>query len=309
MLPPVFYASYQEVCSFCRESASRLANSPAWRGTNILASTIVGCALLVSVLPASATPVATKASTSGAEMPMYCLDPVHTRVMFAIEHAGFSKAIGTVSGSTGELRFDPSDWSQASVRVVVPLIRLDLGDEKWNKAALASNLLNGARYPDAVFVSDRIEPLGEGRATLHGTLTLRGVSQPIALDTALNALKRHPLPPFRRTVGFSARGMLSRKAFGIDAWPSVIGDEVELRIEIEATHGRCDHTSEAAEPSSPADDATDPPHADSSREGLNNAILAWYRHRGLRLSLSPLPPDQALTRLIRERAIRGARKL
>ena len=32
----------------------------------------------------------------------YELDPVHTRVMFAVEHAGFSKAIGTVSGSSGD---------------------------------------------------------------------------------------------------------------------------------------------------------------------------------------------------------------
>ena len=33
-------------------------------------------------------------------------DPVHTRVMFTIDHAGFSKAIGTVSGSEGSLYFD-----------------------------------------------------------------------------------------------------------------------------------------------------------------------------------------------------------
>jgi Domain of unknown function (DUF4157) len=55
--------------------------------------------------------------------------------------------------------------------------------------------------------------------------------------------------------------------------------------------------------------AGQPSIARKPKEGLNNAILAWFRRRGLRPSLSPLPPDQALTRLIRERAIRGARKL
>ena len=49
----------------------------------------------------------------------YRLDPVHTRVMFAISHAGFSKALGTVSGSTGTLIFDPDDWSRAKVDVRV----------------------------------------------------------------------------------------------------------------------------------------------------------------------------------------------
>ena len=50
---------------------------------------------------------------AAGEPETYRLDPVHTRVMFAIDHAGFSKAIGTVSGSTGTLVFDPEDWRSA----------------------------------------------------------------------------------------------------------------------------------------------------------------------------------------------------
>ena len=45
----------------------------------------------------------------------YRLDPVHTRVLFSIEHAGFSHALGTVSGTTGRLWFDEDDWSSAAV--------------------------------------------------------------------------------------------------------------------------------------------------------------------------------------------------
>jgi polyisoprenoid-binding protein YceI len=185
----------------------------------------------------------------------YRLDPVHTRVMFAIDHAGFSKAIGTVSGSTGTLVFDPDDWRSAQLKASVPMSRIDLGDAAWNKATLAGNLLDAEEHPTAEFVSTLIEPLDPGRATVHGTLTLRGVSREIALEVTLNAAKRHPLPPFRRTVGFSATTTLSRKAFGIDAWPSVIGDSVELRIEAEAVRGRADDDTP---------DATDPPEPASS---------------------------------------------
>lgn len=165
----------------------------------------------------------------------YALDPVHTRVLFAIEHAGFSKALGTVSGSTGTLVFDPDDWRSARLQARVPLQRLDLGDEKWNRAALAHNLLDGARYPEAQFVSTRIEPIDAQHAKVIGQLTLHGVTREVTLDVTLNAVKRHPLPPFRRTAGFSATTTLQRADFGIDAWPSVIGGTVELRIEAEAT--------------------------------------------------------------------------
>lgn len=168
----------------------------------------------------------------------YALDPVHTRVMFAVSHAGFSSAMGTVSGSSGEVWFDPDDWASARLRVSVPIARIDLGDGKWNKAALAKNLLDGQDYPQATFVSTRIAPVDASHAAVYGTLTLHGVAREVKLDVTLNAAKRHPMPPFRRTVGFSATTAISRKAFGIDAWPSVIGDRVELRIEAEATHAR-----------------------------------------------------------------------
>ncbi|MDR7191597.1 YceI family protein [Luteimonas terrae] len=168
----------------------------------------------------------------------YTLDPVHTRVQFAIDHAGFSKAIGTVSGSTGTIVFDPDDWSTARVEVSIPIARIDLGDAKWNQATLARNLLDGERHPVATFVSTRIEPIDAQRALVHGDLTLRGETREVALQVVLNGLKRYPLPPFRRTVGFSATAALSRAAFGIDAWSSVIGDAVELRLEVEATRSR-----------------------------------------------------------------------
>jgi polyisoprenoid-binding protein YceI len=204
------------------------------------------------------------ATASAGEAERYRLDPVHTRVMFAIDHAGFSRAIGTVSGSTGTLEFDPEDWRSARLEASVPMTRIDLGDAAWNRATLAGNLLDAEDHPVATFVSTRIEPLAPDRATVHGTLTLRGVSREIALDVKLNAHKRHPLPPFRRTVGFSATGTLSRKDFGIDAWASVIGDSVELRIEAEAVRDRGDAPEvepkpEPADATEPAPPASSPP--------------------------------------------------
>ena len=188
----------------------------------------------------------------------YALDPVHTRVMFAISHAGFSNALGTISGSTGTLVFDPGDWTRARVDVRVPVARADLGDADWNKATLARSLLDAEGHPEARFVSARVEPVDATHARVHGDLTLRGVTREVVLDVALNAAKRHPMPPFRRTLGFSATTKISRADFGITAWKSVIGDEVELRIEAEATYdGKADDdTTPAATPSPPLPEPT-----------------------------------------------------
>ena len=200
------------------------------------------------------------AAPVSAETLHYELDPVHTRVLFAVSHAGFSQALGTVSGSTGDLDFDADDWRSARLQVTVPMARLDLGDPGWNAAALGSRLLDADDHPEARFVSTTITPRDPTHAQVCGDLSLRGVTAPLCLEVTLNARKRHPMPPFRRTVGFSATATLDRSAFGIDAWPSVIGETVELRIEAEAVRRRGDSDDEDDVPApQPTPPASEPP--------------------------------------------------
>ncbi|HSD15967.1 MAG TPA: YceI family protein [Thermomonas sp.] len=167
------------------------------------------------------------------EPPRYVFDPVHTRVMFTIDHAGFSKAIGTVSGSQGSLYFDPADWASARLDVVVPMTRLDLGDSDWAASVFAPRFLDVKQHPQARFVASGLQRQGGDRGQACGQLTLRGVTRPLCLDIVLNKVGRHPLPPFRRTIGFSANATLKRGDYGMTSWRSLVGDDIELRIEAE----------------------------------------------------------------------------
>lgn len=188
-------------------------------------------AIVLLVLSAFAAPASAREDT-------YALDPVHTRVLFAISHDGFSQSLGTVSGSHGTLRFDPDDWSRAQLDVIVPLQTLELGDAKWNAAA--RGLLDADKFPDAHFVSTRVEAIDARHFLVFGTLTLHGVSREAELDVAFNQLKRIALPPFHRIAGFSATATLKRSDFGMTSWQSMIGDEVQLRFEVEALRGHDD---------------------------------------------------------------------
>ena len=208
------------------------------------------CLALLSVLaaaPAFARPEA------------YDLDPVHTRVLFRVDHAGFSRALGSFSGATGTLVFDPDDWRGARLEVRLPLHRLDLGNAEWRERVLGRTFLDAGRQPVAVFRSTGVEPTGDGTARVTGQLELRGQSRELVLDVRLNALKRHPLT-FRRTAGFSATATLDRRDFGMDAWPNVVGHEVELWIEAEAIRARGDAADTPAMDESDASPENDDAH-------------------------------------------------
>ena len=210
------------------------------------------------------------AAAAPAHAEIYRLDPVHTRIAFAVDHAGLSQALGSFGGASGRLEFDPARWEAARVELTVPVASLDLGDADWREAVLDGTFLDADDHPLAHFASTRVEPTGTGTARVSGTLTLRGVARPAVLDVRLNAVKRHPVTR-RRSAGFSATATLSRRDFGIDAWPNVVGDAVALRIEAEAIVD-ADAVAPAAPAAAareilpdpvlpePADDAADPQH-------------------------------------------------
>jgi polyisoprenoid-binding protein YceI len=83
------------------------------------------------------------------------------------------------------------------------------------------------------FTSERVEPAGENRYTVHGQFTMLGQTHPLAFDVELNQTgeTRDGAP----MAGFTARGSLDRTAYGMGFAAPVIGREVAFRIEIEAS--------------------------------------------------------------------------
>lgn len=198
--------------------------------------------------------MAASAGANAGEPQRYQVDPVHTRVVFAIDHAGFSKAIGTISGSTGSLRFDPDDWQGTTLDVSVPMSKLDMGDSGWTASVFAPRFLDVKRYPQARFVADEVVRVDGNRGRACGKLTLHGTTRPLCMDLVLNKVGRYPLPPFHRTIGFSATATLKRSDYGMRSWESLVGDEVQLRIEAELF--RQDGEDPAPAPSNAADAPT-----------------------------------------------------
>ena len=126
-------------------------------------------------------------------------------------------------------------------------------------AVFAPRFLHVKRYPHARFVADEVTRTDGDRGRACGKLTLHGTTRPLCMDLVLNKIARYPLPPFRRTIGFSATAQLKRSEFGMTSWRSLVGDEVELRIEAELFQRGSETTRSQADAGD--DDAT-PPHTD-----------------------------------------------
>ena len=167
------------------------------------------------------------------------IDPVHTQVLFSVDHDGYSNPVGRMRGKAGWLRFAEDDWSTAKVVVDVDTASVDLGDKQWNDAVTGKRFLDAKDYPVAHFESTSVEKGADRHddakdGVLHGNLTLRGVTHEVAIPFTFNRSGASMFAGMQTLAGFSAHATLDRTQFGMTAFPKAVGTQVELRFEVEA---------------------------------------------------------------------------
>ena len=83
------------------------------------------------------------------------------------------------------------------------------------------------------FKSTAIEVTGDNTANITGDLTILGVTKPVTLNTVHNKSGKHPFSG-KDTTGLSATATIKRSDFGMVYGLPLVGDDVEIRIEVEA---------------------------------------------------------------------------
>ena len=93
--------------------------------------------------------------------------------------------------------------------------------------------MNAAKFPTIGFNSSSLVLTGPTTGKMTGDLTFLGVTKPVTLDLVWNGFGPGMMGGTR--TGFSATGSIKRTDFGFNTYVPVIGDQVDLLIEIEFT--------------------------------------------------------------------------
>jgi polyisoprenoid-binding protein YceI len=171
-----------------------------------------------------------------AEATAYRIDPVHSQVLFNVEHNGFSRSFGRLKITDGTIRFDRDDWTKSSVDATIDVASVDMGDAEWNKAVRGSALLDSDHAQTARYVSDSVEKKTDDEGVVHGKLTLRGTTLPLDLPFRVNRVGK-TIYGLHTVAGFSSSATLDRTAYGMTSNKNSIGTAVSVWLEIEAIRG------------------------------------------------------------------------
>jgi polyisoprenoid-binding protein YceI len=171
-------------------------------------------------------------SSVRAEPVVYRFDPPHTQILFSADHQKFSHPVGRLKVKDGWFQFDEKDFGTAKVDVEIDMKSADIGDDKWSETIRGGQLLDAGKYPTARYISKSVEKKGDRNGVIHGDLTLHGVTKPVDVEFTLNRVGNDPYR-FKQKAGFSAKATIKRADFGITRYADVIGENIELRFEVE----------------------------------------------------------------------------
>jgi polyisoprenoid-binding protein YceI len=168
----------------------------------------------------------------------WIFDLSHSSVNFHVRHLMISKVHGHFANWGGTLVLDEADLTKSQIDVAIETASVNTKDEKRDAHLRASDFLDSEQFPTMTYKSTKITKVSDEEYEVIGDLTLRGTTKPVTLKIEVNGKGKDPWGGIR--YGFSAKGSLNRKDFGLH-WNAaletggvVVSEQVELSFEIEA---------------------------------------------------------------------------
>lgn len=181
----------------------------------------------------------------------YAVDPTHAYLTFSYLHQGLSYPLIRATVLDGELELDAQAIENSSAHIAIAVDSIRTNTPYFDKELASPKFFNAAKFPHITFSSERYEAITDSNGRLHGIVTIRGISRPLALDVQINGAMENPITN-KPVIGFSAKGELKRSDFELDRFIPAVADEVAIDIEIEFAEGRTESSAVAVEIASAA---------------------------------------------------------
>ena len=195
---------------------------------------MAAAALSLFAAPAAmAAPGVSSKATADLPAGAYAIDVTHASLVAKVGHMGFSNYAMRFNTLDAKFSYDPANPTTAKVTATVDPASIDTGSASFNEELKGEKWLNAAKFPTITFASTALTLTGADTGKLAGDLTFLGVTKPVVLDVTWNGVGAGMMGGTR--TGFSATGSIKRTDFGFGTYVPVIGDKVDLLIEIEFT--------------------------------------------------------------------------
>ena len=138
------------------------------------------------------------------------LDPVHSRVDFEVSYLA-----GTFKGEFHEIGAELTvEAGRASLEGTAKVASVDVKDENFSAHLQSPDFFDAEQYPELRFAAQDIRLDGDGKISVDGELTIKGVTKPVAVTGTVTAPITDPYGNER--IGLNLTTKIDRTDFGVD---------------------------------------------------------------------------------------------
>jgi polyisoprenoid-binding protein YceI len=170
------------------------------------------------------------ASAVADDATWFTVDPIHSSIIFGVNHLGVSTFYGRINNPAGEFHVSLGDPGASSFSISAKTQNVDTNNDGRNQHLKSGDFFDAKQFADITFKSTSVARTGKATFAVTGDLTLHGVTKPINIMIEHIGTKETRMGV---RSGFTANFTIKRSDFGMNYMVGAIGDEVTLMIGIE----------------------------------------------------------------------------
>jgi len=167
-----------------------------------------------------------------AQVESYKIDSSHSSINFGVRHF-FTKVPGSFTKFAGTITVDRANLEKSSAEATIQVGSVFTNDSKRDGHLQGADFFAADKNPQITFKSSAWKKTGEGSYDVTGDLSIHGVTKPVVLK--VKSLGFGPGMHGAMLSGWEATAQIDRRDFGLGYGQGVVGNEVEISINIEAS--------------------------------------------------------------------------
>lgn len=155
----------------------------------------------------------------------------HASINFKVQHLGYSWLTGRFNDFGGSFSWDEKAPADSKIAITINTDSVDSNHAKRDKHLKSDDFLDVSKYPEAKFVSTKIEPMGDDKFKVHGDFTFHGVTKPIVIDAYKLGEGEDPWGGYRS--GFGGTTSFTMADYNVKKGLGPASEDVFLELHIE----------------------------------------------------------------------------
>ncbi|HEY0007099.1 MAG TPA: YceI family protein [Tepidisphaeraceae bacterium] len=161
----------------------------------------------------------------------YHVDPIHSSVLFKINHANTANFYGRFNKVAGGITLNEN--AVTDLMVTVDAQSVDSNNKARDEHLMGPDFFDTKQFPEVTFKSTNIKKIDEKTTEIAGNLTLHGTTKLLTLQLIRTGQGQNVQQ--KDIVGYETEFTIKRSEFGVSGYIGKgVGDEVTLIVSLEA---------------------------------------------------------------------------